>query len=365
MTTQAATVAELTEDGRAALDYLETRDDVDQGRLGLLGHSEGGLYAATLGAEDPRVAFVVGMAAPAVGGVQLLVDQNEAIARTSGLSDEAARCHDPALRAGVSGCSRWRCGRRPRSSLRLAGGAYWDGQPEDVRTVLGDRDAFIERQVESQLPTLMSDWFRSVLASDPAADWGRVTVPVLALFGGLDVQVPRRAERGRTPRRARVRPATTTSRSSTIPDANHLFQAAETGALEEYGRLADTFSADVLPTLVDWVTERAGRHRGGAIARSVSDPDFAWHPEPERVDVRDAAASRASLEALGEETWSVALDYLYEHGFERAVGGPSRYEDMRRLYFGPSGEPAPAPADPTPMAALLDGVPRAARPRTS
>ena len=122
-----------------------------------------------------------------------------------------------------------------------------------------------------------------------------------------------------------------------MPDANHLFQASETGALEEYGSLADTFSADVLPTLVDWVTERAGVRDGGPISRSVSDPDFSWHPEPERVDVRDAATSRASLEALGEETWSVALDYLYEHGFERAVGGPSRYEDLRRLYFGPTG----------------------------
>jgi glutamate/tyrosine decarboxylase-like PLP-dependent enzyme len=86
----------------------------------------------------------------------------------------------------------------------------------------------------------------------------------------------------------------------------------------------------------------------------VSEPDFSWHPEPELVDVRDATVSRDALQALGEGAWETALDYLYEHGFERAVGGPSRYEDLHRLYFGSSGEPAPAPTDPTPLAALLD-----------
>jgi hypothetical protein len=54
------------------------------------------------------------------------------------------------------------------------------------------------------------------------------------------------------------------------------------------------------------------------------DPDLSWHPEPELIDVRDEAASRPALEALGAGTWSAALDYLYAHAFERALGGPTR-----------------------------------------
>ena len=86
----------------------------------------------------------------------------------------------------------------------------------------------------------------------------------------------------------------------------------------------------------------------------MSDPEFSWHPEPELVDVRAAEVSRAALAALGDATWTAALDYLYDHGFERALGGPPGYEDMRRLHLGPSGEPAAAPSDPTPIAALLE-----------
>ena len=43
-----------------------------------------------------------------------------------------------------------------------------------------------------------------------------------------------------------------------FPEANHLFQDAETGSLEEYAELEPVFTADFLPTLVEWVTARAG-----------------------------------------------------------------------------------------------------------
>ncbi len=64
-----------------------------------------------------------------------------------------------------------------------------------------------------------------------------------------------------------------------------------------------------------------------------------WHPEPELLDVRDEAASRPALEALGEGVWSAALDYVYDHGMERAIGEPGDYEQLRRIFFGPSGQP--------------------------
>jgi pimeloyl-ACP methyl ester carboxylesterase len=189
------------------------------------------------------------------------VDQAEMIGRTSGTSEEVLTTTTPlyaeAYRAALAGDAV-----ATEEHLREAGGAYWDAQSEDVRTVLGEREAFIDRQVSAQLPTLMSDWFRSVLGSDPAADWSRVTVPVLALFGALDAQVPA-APNEPALRNALEQAGNDDVTVVTFPDANHLFQAAETGGLEEYGRLPDTFSADVLPTLVDWVVQRAGVSEDG------------------------------------------------------------------------------------------------------
>ena len=80
---------------------------------------------------------------------------------------------------------------------------------------------------------------------------------------------------------------------------------------------------------------------------------FAWHPEPELIGVTDPARSRAALEALGEATWREALDYLYDHAQTRSMGEPVGYDELRRVFFGDSLAPAPAPRDPLPSASVL------------
>ena len=74
-------------------------------------------------------------------------------------------------------------------------------------------------------------------------------------------------------------------------------------------------------------------------------------PDPELVDFRDPHA-RSALEALGRETWSEALDWLYGEAFRRPIAGDT-YPDARRGYFGSSGAPAPAPRSPTPWRDVL------------
>jgi len=253
----AATVGDLTGDGRAALDFLAGRDDIDQERIGILGHSEGGLYVATLAAEDPRVAFAIGMAAPAVDGVSLLIAQNEAIvrARASGVPEEEIEATiefaQRVLPAALEGDPD-----EVEAAVRDSFEAHWDRQPPDSQAVLGERDAFVQRQVDAQMPRLLSDWYRSFLESDPAVAWSQVQVPVLGLFGAKDVQVP--LDPNEPAWRAALAAAGNDDATSVVlPDANHLFQAAETGALEEYGELEPQFTADFLPTLVQWVTARA------------------------------------------------------------------------------------------------------------
>jgi glutamate/tyrosine decarboxylase-like PLP-dependent enzyme len=80
---------------------------------------------------------------------------------------------------------------------------------------------------------------------------------------------------------------------------------------------------------------------------------FDWHPEPELIDVRDPAVSRAALERLGHDAWGAALDYLYDEALRRAMGEPTTAVPLRALFFGEHGGPAPAPDGPTPSADLL------------
>jgi aromatic-L-amino-acid/L-tryptophan decarboxylase len=85
---------------------------------------------------------------------------------------------------------------------------------------------------------------------------------------------------------------------------------------------------------------------------------FAWHPEPELIGFRDEGASREALARLGEITWTAALDFLYGHAMDRAMGDASPYAEARRRYYashpdGPGEGPEAAPAGPTPAADVI------------
>lgn len=92
---------------------------------------------------------------------------------------------------------------------------------------------------------------------------------------------------------------------------------------------------------------------------------FDWHPEPELIGVRDRDASRDALREAGAATWEAALDYLYDHALERAMGEPADYDALRAMYFGASGRPAPAPAMPARLADVLDEFSRRIAPHTA
>jgi len=81
---------------------------------------------------------------------------------------------------------------------------------------------------------------------------------------------------------------------------------------------------------------------------------FPWHPEPELIAYGDAATSRAAMERLGADTWAAALDFLYDHAVQRAMGDPAPYAALRASFFGETLGPAPAPTHPVPVAAILD-----------
>jgi glutamate/tyrosine decarboxylase-like PLP-dependent enzyme len=82
-------------------------------------------------------------------------------------------------------------------------------------------------------------------------------------------------------------------------------------------------------------------------------PEFDWHPEPELIRIVDPATSRDALRNAGAAAWEAGLDYLYGHAFERAMGEPAGYDELRALYFGPSKAPGPAPRDPARLEDVL------------
>ena len=116
-------------------------------------------------------------------------------------------------------------------------------------------EAAIPEAVDAAYEQLYNPWFAYFLLYDPGAYWQQVTVPVLALFGDLDVQVDVNQNM------PAMQTALETAGNADVtfisfPTANHLFQEADSGSPDEYGTLEQTFIPDFLPTITDWLLER-------------------------------------------------------------------------------------------------------------
>ena len=85
-----ATSADFADDAEAAFAYLQERPEIDGEQIGMLGHSEGGIIEAIIGARNPDVAFLISMAGSAVSGYDTIIKQVERMALASGASAEDA-----------------------------------------------------------------------------------------------------------------------------------------------------------------------------------------------------------------------------------------------------------------------------------
>jgi pimeloyl-ACP methyl ester carboxylesterase len=248
----AATSDDFARDAAAAVRWLRARPDVADDRVGIVGHSEGGLIAPLVASRTPEVAFVVLLAGPGTPSAELLVAQGALISRaggdgepqierTSALQRElfaaiAATADSVALRGQLQEITR-----RFQASLT----------PEE-RARPDASDATFAAAVN----TLISPWYRWFLRYDPAPALRATRVPVLALNGALDMQVPA-DENLAGIQRALAAGGNRDVTVEKLPGLNHLFQTARTGAPSEYAEIEETFSPDALRRIGDWIVQHA------------------------------------------------------------------------------------------------------------
>ncbi len=108
----------------------------------------------------------------------------------------------------------------------------------------------LESEVETAIAQLSSPEIRSFLHLDPADYFSKINIPVLALNGERDLQVPFGPNLDGF-RNGLVHNARATIRS--YPGLNHLFQHAETGNISEYGTIEETISPEVLTDIAEWI----------------------------------------------------------------------------------------------------------------
>ncbi len=249
-----STSEDLADDVRAGIEFLKSRPDIDATRIGLLGHSEGAIIAPIVATGTEDVAFLVLLAAPGLVGEEVLYDQARRISEATGEPPEDVE-RGQRLQASVfevlkSEPDNMVASEKLREVIR-AGVAEL---PEETQAeIAASLDAFVDAQVRM----VINPWFRFFLTYDPVPALKNVKCPVLALYGGKDLQVSPEVNSGPV-EAALVEGGNADHTVKTFEAMNHLFQTATTGLPTEYPQIEETMAPEVLTFIGDWIVERFG-----------------------------------------------------------------------------------------------------------
>jgi pimeloyl-ACP methyl ester carboxylesterase len=246
----ASTSADFAADAEAAVHFLQHVPGVASDRVGIIGHSEGGLIGPMVAARSHDVAFLVLLAGPGMPGDSLSLLQVRELAGAGAPAAlvDAMVANNGRLYAAVTGA---RDSVDALARLTAAKEAILASMPE------GQRAAATAR-FDQVIPTLISPWMRYFLRYDSRTALRKVRVPVLALGGSRDRQVPAH------PNLSGIDTALHAAgnrdyQTVELPNLNHLFQTATTGAPAEYATIDETISPKVLDLIASWIDQRFAR----------------------------------------------------------------------------------------------------------
>lgn len=248
-----ATVETHATDVEAGLAFLARQPEIDPKRIGLIGHSEGGLIAPLVASRRPSVAFVITLAGPGVSGSELIPLQIGEIMRKQGIANDVIESLLGAQRAILSALAargdRSTVARLVREGIALTRRLAPDQQSEALTAEQ------LDAMVESEMRAFDMPWFYSFITLEPGPLWQKVSCPVLALNGENDVQVPADINLRKIEEHARKGGNRDVS-AKKYPRLNHLFQRSRTGLIDEYAVIEHTIDESVLEQIASWLRER-------------------------------------------------------------------------------------------------------------
>ncbi|GAB3737738.1 alpha/beta hydrolase [Hymenobacter agri] len=242
-TLKGTTSADYATDAQAALVWLRAQPGIRKNQVGLIGHSQGGTAAIEAAGQPNGPNFLVLLAAPALPGDELIVQQSVALARL--------QTTDPAQLASTE--------KTQRAMTQIIQKTPDDAQAQSALLLYYSAiSPQLAAQVKPQLLLLTTPDYRHLLADRPAQTLAKVHCPVLALGGSKDVQVPTTpnlAAAAAGLKAAGNRDVTT----QVLPGLNHLLQPAATAAPAEYATIEETFAPAALQAIADWLTKHTPR----------------------------------------------------------------------------------------------------------
>ncbi len=248
-----ATTLDFTSDVLAGVEFLKTRPEIDAARIGLIGHSEGGLVAPLAARASSDVSFIVLMAGPGVNGEEIAYLQSDLLLEAAGMP-QAVKDEQRAVQEALFAIAKTEEDpEKAAEEMKALLLAPYAGLSEEELAALGD----VETAALVQIQQILSPWYKFFMVHDPLPVLREVKCPVLAINGSKDMQVPA------DPNLVLIEKALKEGGNENytvleLPGLNHLFQTAETGLPDEYYYIEETMSPAALEVIGDWLVEVTG-----------------------------------------------------------------------------------------------------------
>ena len=244
-----ATSEDLARDVGAAVAFLAGHQRINTKEIGLVGHSEGGLIAPMVAGARNDVAFLVLMAGPGVDGATILLSQAETTLRANGAGESDIQRLTALNRAAFAAAIR----NLPEPEFM----AHVEPTIQEVTRDIPEagREAAVtalRQEMRNAALPLKGPWTRYFMAYDPRPALRRLQRPVLAITGTKDTQVLASLN---VPgiRQALTEGGNKDFEIVELEGLNHLFQMSQTGSMNEYVTIQETFNPAALKVIGDWI----------------------------------------------------------------------------------------------------------------
>lgn len=242
-----ATIKDFVYDANNIVDFLKNRNEIDGSKIGLIGHSEGGIIAPMVAAENTDVKYIVLMAAPGTKGIEIVLDQNENSMKYNKFEPETIERIQILNKEIFESLLEWTGTENDRTALRDKLSYLWEQLPIMFKLKI-EKEPYLRAQFNG----MITPGYRSFLATNPEEYLNKVTCAVFAINGGNDVQVP--AEKNLSAIKESINNRGNTNIVTKLyPQLNHLFQQSITGQPDEYAKIEQTFSPQVLSDITLWM----------------------------------------------------------------------------------------------------------------
>ena len=254
-TVSESTTEDFAGDVGAAVDFLKTRTEIDAGKIGLFGHSEGGIVGPLTASKRNDIAFLVLMAGTGVKGIDIIKEQSKLIMKSENAADDDIAGYVMIIDMIYETLKKEGNINELEGQLEQNVKDSYEKMSAEEKKAIKDKDAWVKETVNSTIAQFNNKWMKFFLSYDPAPALTKIKAPVLVLFGEKDLQVPPKQNQ-KFIEDALKNGGNNDFTVKIFPNANHLFQEAGTGSPNEYAQLPKQFVPGFLETVSDWILQK-------------------------------------------------------------------------------------------------------------